>query len=159
MTQSELKELLHYDQETGIFTWLKSINAKYKVGEIAGHYANGYIVITINKNNYKAHRLAWLYVYGYMPTKQIDHINRVRDNNKISNLRLVTNQENQFNSSLRKDNTSGVKGVSWHEKSKKWLASIRVDKKKTYIGIYETLELAKNAIDLARKKYHKEFSN
>ena len=152
MTQQELKELLNYDQNTGIFTWLKN-------NKIAGGInSKGYVAIKIKNKLYKAHRLAWLYVYGEWPNI-VDHINRIRNDNKLSNLRLATPSQNQFNSNLRKDNTSGIKGVTWAKQSKKWLVQIRIDKKKTHIGIYKNFEMAKIAIDLARKKYHKEFAN
>lgn len=159
MTQSELKSLLHYDQETGIFCWLKS-NGNRKANKIAGTLTSyGYIAIKINKKVYKAHQLAWLYMYGEFPTEMIDHINRIRNDNRIVNLRLATNQQNQFNSNIRKDNTSGIKGVSWNKKANKWMASIRIDKKKTYIGTYDNLEIAKMCLDIARQKYHKDFSD
>jgi hypothetical protein len=152
MTQQELKELLHYNQDTGIFTWI----AKNKIA--GGINSQGYVAIKIKNKIYKAHRLAWLYVHGVWPSI-VDHINRIKNDNKLSNLRLATQSENQFNSNLRKDNTSGIKGITWHKPAKKWLVQIRINKKKTYIGIYEDFEMARIAIDLARKKYHKEFAN
>jgi hypothetical protein len=97
ITQIELKELLSYDPETGIFKWLprpRSSRIKYE----AGHkMTNGYITIRIKNKQYLAHRLAFLYMTGKFPDKCVDHIDRVRDNNRWDNLREVTPQENSFN--------------------------------------------------------------
>jgi hypothetical protein len=154
MTQNELKELINYDQDTGIFTWIKSrpgVHAGNQAGTINNY---GYAVITVNKKLYRAHRLAWLYVYGINPKDQIDHINGNRSDNKITNLREVNNNQNQFNSKIRKDNTSGVKGVVWRPANKKWQARIRVNNISKSLGYFEDLELARLAISEARIKYH-----
>ena len=118
ITQKELKDLLHYDPETGVFTWLKSGKGRKANGETRG-LTNGYFTIRINWRQYKAHRLAWLYVYGVWPKGQIDHINHNTTDNRIANLREVTNQENHRNMSLSKNNTSGVTGVYWGKQLEK----------------------------------------
>ena len=113
ITQDELKDLLHYNKETGDFTWIKP-DTEAKIG-VAGCYCNGYVVISIDGEAYYAHRLAWFYVYGVWPQIQIDHVNHIKDDNRLINLREATILDNQRNASKRKDNLSGVTGVSWRK--------------------------------------------
>ena len=82
LTQERLKELLHYDPETGYFTWKISPNNAVKVGSVAGTSMNNYIRIIIDHKAYLAHRLAFLYMEGYFPEHEVDHINRIRDDNR-----------------------------------------------------------------------------
>lgn len=103
----------------------------------------------IDGKNYLAHRLAWFYVYGEWPKNQIDHINRIKTDNRIFNLRDVDNSTNQHNNALRKHNTSGTTGVMNCKSRNCWGAQIYVNNKRIYLGIYKTKE---DAI-LARKKY------
>lgn len=146
LTQERLKEILHYEPTTGCFKWLR---AKRKYCGSKEH--NGYITIQINRKKYKAHRLAWLYTHGYMPNGFIDHINGVRNDNRLCNLREATNQENQRNSLIRKDNTSGFKGVSFHKSTGKWAANIRLNNKLKHLGLFESPELAFIKYDEAAK--------
>jgi len=152
LTQAELKELLHYNPDTGALTWLKSGKGRKANGETKG-LNNGYFTIRIKGRQYKSHRLAWLYVYGVWPKDQVDHINHITTDNRIANLREVTNQENHRNASLSKNNTSGVTGVYWHKQIKKWLASIHVDYKKTHLGCFDKFEDAIAARKKAENKY------
>ena len=136
LTQEELKEQLHYNPETGIFTWCKS----WKVaGSINGH---GYLQIKIGKNNYQLHRLAWIFMTGINSPMQIDHINNNRSDNRWCNLREATHNQNCQNSSLRYDNTSGYKGVGWHKGCKKWQARCFINGKRKHLGLFESAELA-----------------
>lgn len=135
LTQERLKELLKYDSNTGIFTWIKASQG-IKASSQAGCKANGYILIGIDYQLYQAHRLAWLYIYGSLPKKQIDHINHNRADNRIINLREVTHQENTKNAPKRKTNTSGVTGVSWDKDTNKWRSQITINGKATYLGIF-----------------------
>ena len=140
MTQLELKQLLHYDKKTGLFTWLKSGSGrKNSVGSID---KGGYLRVQLNGKGYKMHRLAWLYVYGKFPPEQIDHKNRKRTDNWIDNLRAVTPRENSLNQSKFKTNTSGKTGVTWHKLNNKWCAFIYVDKKRKHLGYFNDLEQA-----------------
>jgi hypothetical protein len=126
LTVERLKELLHYDPETGVFT-RKLLRGAKRAGAIAGS-ANwkGYICIHINGRNYRAHRLAWLYVTGNWPYAQIDHVDRDKANNKFANLREATNKQNHENlDRRRKDNTSGHRGVYWYKPYRRWMAIIR----------------------------------
>lgn len=135
ITQKELKESLCYEKETGLFFWIISkANNRIKPGDIAGTYVNGYIKIIINKKAYFAHRLAWLYVCGEWPKHQIDHINQIKDDNRFSNLRDAMDVENKRNRTKQKNNTSGVNGVSWYKRDKKWFAYIKVNGKQLDLG-------------------------
>lgn len=154
---SELKELICYDYETGIFTYKKS-RGKLKVGSVAGSLRkDGYLQIKFNKKSYLSHRLAWFYVYGYFPKNEIDHINGNKEDNRILNLRECTRQENEYNKTLRKDNKTGYKGVSYRQDVKKYVASIRVNKIKKYLGFFDNEKEAYVAYINAARKYHGEF--
>lgn len=135
-TQEELKSLLNYDDKTGVFTWRKS-NGPVKSGSTAG-YVNekGYILIGIKGKSYRAHRLAWLYFYGEMPSDDIDHINHDKLDNKISNLRVVSNQENHRNVKMSVANKSGYNGVSFCNNRNKWIARISDGTKYLNLGYF-----------------------
>lgn len=160
ITQQELKELLNYDSNTGIFTWKKLYKySNRKINDIAGSIDGGYIRVGINKKKYCAHQLAWLYVYGEIGGFNIDHANGIKTDNRIKNLRKATVSENAYNTKLNVRNTSGVKGVTWHKKSKKWQVVITVNKQHKYLGQFEDLEFAELVITEARVLFHKNFAN
>jgi len=160
ITQQELKEFLHYDQDTGIFTWIKRAARCIKIGDVAGtKHPDGYVCITLSGKRYLAHRLCWLYVYGEVPENQIDHINCIRNDNRICNLRKATKAENSYNQKLRKNNTSGVKGATWSKKDKKWHAQFNFNNKIIFVGQFKNLQDAKHSIEQARLKYHGEYAN
>ena len=147
LTQQILKQLFQYNPDTGIFIRLVSRgNAKAgaEAGSKGGH---GYLQIRIDRKRYLAHRLAWLYMTGEFPKDQIDHINHVRVDNRLVNLRGATRQENGRNRSMQSNNTSGITGMSWDKHAGKWLAQIRVEGKQIYLGLYEDI----NAAILARQ--------
>jgi len=138
LTQEQLKSALHYNPETGGFTRLISTSSRANVGDIAGTVMSiGYIEIMVKNKKYYAHRLAVLYMTGKWPSNQVDHINRTRDDNRWCNIRESNQSENCGNSSLRKDNTSGFKGVSWYNRDKKWEAGIMFKYKHIYLGRYK----------------------
>lgn len=158
ITQELLKTLLEYDPSNGLFTWIVD-KGTIKSGNIAGcKRPNGYITIKINQRCYLAHRLIWLYVYGYFPKSQIDHINCMRSDNRLSNLREATNTENNINQYKKKSNTSGYKGVCWVKDENNWLAQIRVNGKKMRLGQFKNVEDAANAYREAALKYHGDFA-
>ena len=136
LTQKRLKEVLCYDKITGIFIW--KVNSAYKSnsGDVAGRLHDGYVIISIDGNGYRAHRLAWLYTYGYLPESDIDHRNRVRHNNWIDNLREISQQCNARNAGKHKDNSSGVKGVSWNKHHDRWHAKIGINNKSIHLGAF-----------------------
>jgi hypothetical protein len=150
ITQQELKTRLHYDPLTGIFTWL--VVKKHKLlGKQAGNITtNGYREVYIASRKYYSHRLAWLYMYGTFPDK-IDHEDGVRDNNKIDNLRDVSQQQNMQNITLRSDNTSGQMGVNKFRK--RWRARINVSGKEIALGFYDSFEEAVKVRKEAEVKY------
>jgi len=154
ITLDILKKNLSYDKSTGLFTWLISSNGRIKVGDIAGTLTKkGYIHIGLSGKIHKAHRLAWLYVYGEIPTNTIDHIDGNQLNNKIKNLRNVTHSQNLKNTKMYKHNTSGFCGVYWKEQNKKWLASINSEGSFKYLGLFDNLSDAVKARIEAEKIY------
>jgi hypothetical protein len=155
LTQERLKELLSYNPETGVFVW-RTRRSGIKVGVLVGSpNADGYLRIMVDKKRYLSHRLAWFYMYGYWPDKQIDHINRVRTDNRIENLREATPLQNTWNLSIRSYNTSGLTGASVHKKSGKWIAQISIAGRKKHLGLHATAEEAHIAYLEAKEQHHK----
>jgi hypothetical protein len=156
LTQSRLKELLDYNPDTGVFVWRESRRGTVLKGSVAGHrHSNGYTEIKVDGVIYMAHRLVWLFVHGYIPPREVDHINRVRDDNKISNLRLAHSFENSQNRNRQKNSTSKVAGVCWCKDNKMWRARISVNNKRVHLGRFPSLEEAKAARAAAKKELHK----
>ncbi len=156
ITQEQLKNLLNYCPETGQFTWIKPTSSKVKVGSIAGSpQSGGYIQIRINNKRYMAHRLAYLYIYSVWPKEFIDHINGIKTDNRICNLRDATNQQNQRNRGAQSNNTSGYKGVV--AQGDKWRAQIIIDGKYKSLGLYYSKSEASYIYILASIKYFGEF--
>lgn len=137
ITQKRLKELLSYDPDTGLFTNRNTRGPKAMAGCIAGSVdSHGYWQIHTYGKVYRAHRLAWLYVYGEFPAHEIDHINGARLDNRLNNLRSVTRAENSRNQGIRSANTSGVCGVSWYKDAKKWRADIGHKGNQIHLGSF-----------------------
>ena len=154
ITAEYLRSILHYDQETGIFTWKVGSANQVKVGDVAGSQdGHGYLQIRVCSRKYKAHRLAWLYMYSNWPKDQIDHINRNKTDNRITNLRDVSHKQNQQNTGKRSDNTSGHTGVSWYKPYSKWLAHIKHNQKQINLGYFTTIEEAVAARKAGELKY------
>ena len=143
LTCERLLEVLFYNKLTGIFRWRISPSNNVTAGDIAG-YKNkkGYIIIKIDNKNYQAHRLAWLYEKGYFPEYGLDHKDRIPWHNWILNLREVSQSCNMRNTGNRKDNISGVKGVSWNKQKNKWWARIRVGGIDKFLGSYNSFDNA-----------------
>ena len=162
ITQKELKELLHYDLDTGIFTWrvTRSPNGKANAGSVAGNLNHdGRIRIKIFKKLYLAHRLAFLYVNGEFPEDEVDHRNRKPSDNRWVNLRKCSRIENTYNCGTKNTSKSGIKGVHWHKASNKWQAEINANGKQYYLGVFEDIELAEFVVSEARDILHGEFAN
>jgi hypothetical protein len=159
LTQSQLKAVIKYNPDSGEFIWTKRISIRISVGDIAGIiHLHGYRYITVFGERYKAARLAWLYMTGEWPKLQIDHINRIRSDDRFCNLRQVTNAENQQNRSLNKDGTiSNIQGV-YLTKNSTYMARLKHQGKYVFRKNFKTLEEAKNAIIEARQKYHINFN-
>ena len=150
-----LREILHYDISTGVFTW-KVRRGFAQVGMLAGTPdKNGYIAIRINRHSFQSHRLAWFYVRGIWPVGQIDHIDGCKTNNSLDNLRDVTGTENSENlRSATARNLSGVLGVSRNPRGKPWRAQIKVNRKSIFLGMFNTKEEAHEAYLAAKRKLH-----
>lgn len=158
LTQARLKELLHYSPETGVFTRRVATCSRVKVGDTAGSTdTHGYRQIGVLGEHHLAHRLVWLYVHGTWPRGDLDHRDRVRSNNKLGNLREASRVENNSNVSLRKDNLTGFKGVSWSKLNNRWIAQCQVTKRKYHLGLFDTPEEASVAYQAFAKEYHGEF--
>ena len=154
LTQEKLKEVLHYDPTTGIFTWIKSPRSSW-VGKQAGyiHTTLGYVYINVFGKMYRAHRLAWLYMIGCFPIDDIDHKNGKRSDNKFENLRDVTRSINMQNQrKTRSKNGSGYLGV--HKNRKSFHAKIKIDGKQIHLGTYKTPKLAYSAYLKAKREFH-----
>jgi len=135
LTQESLKKILDYDQESGVFTWLKG---KMK-GCTAGSFSkDGYLETKISGKNYRIHRPAFLWMDGYTPELQVDHINGDRADNRWENLRHVSKFCNMQNITIGKRNTSGFPGVCFDKKANKWSAEIHITRKKFYLGLCPT---------------------
>jgi hypothetical protein len=138
LTQSELKRQLHYDPDTGIFTW-KVKKQRVNIGDVAGNLnkLSGYINIKLNGIQYKAHRLAWLYMEGYFPEHHIDHKFGIKDDNRWNKIKHVTRSCNMQNQKINSRNTSGFPGVSWHKRDQIWLSYIGLNDKLISLGAYD----------------------
>lgn len=148
-----LKEVLEYDPGTGLFKWIVSLSSRGLVGEKAGTLRpDGYRKINIDGVPYMAHRLAWIFVYGDHPVCEIDHINRIRDDNRIANLRLASSKQNKENSPVKSNNTTGYKGVHWDKSREKWMAFVTHNRKFHNLGRFDDLEHAARVADDARRK-------
>jgi hypothetical protein len=147
---------LSYDPESGVLLWK---NSKYHTingsvaGTIPGNRKKKYIFIRLGYKNYSAHRLAWLISTGEFPNGQIDHIDGNGLNNAISNLRVVTNQENQKNRRLSDKNKSGMFGVRYISSLRKWKSEIWIDGRNKYLGLFADFNSAASARKSAENKY------
>ena len=157
LTSDRLRELLDYDQATGVFTWKASPSWRVHVGKIAGClHSRGYIKIRIDRKQHNAHRLAWLYVHGKWPDGAIDHKNGMRSDNRIENIRQATNGENQQNlRRCRTNNRSGFLGAMIDAKSgKKWRSQIKIEGVRHYLGYHDSAEKAHAAYLAAKAILH-----
>lgn len=142
LTQARLKELIHYCPDSGVFTRLISSGSS-KSGNPTGYIdSEGYVRVSVDRNKCGGHRLAWLYVNGIMPKDQIDHINGVRSDNRILNLREADQSVNSKNLKTPDNNKSGVIGVHWHKASEKWQAQISANGIKIHLGVFDDFEAA-----------------
>lgn len=137
----ELRALLKYDPQSGVFTWIKPPTFRRRSGNGAGSInQKGYRRIGIRRRYYAAHRLAWLYMTGEWPSLQVDHINNDRADNRWANLRLATNSQNKANSPKRANTSSPLKGA--FPRGGRWEAAITFNNKRRYLGLYATPEEA-----------------
>lgn len=157
----ELRENFRYNPETGeLWRLWKSRRRKGDLeARICGSLnAKGYRITMFKGNRIKVHRLVWALVHGEWPPDCLDHINGNRADNRIENLRVVTNYQNSLNAKTRVG-VSGVKGVTWDKRKRKWDAVIRANGKKNRVGRFKSLEDAVIAMRLARERLHGEYAN
>ena len=161
LTAERVRELLSYDPETGIFTRRVRTAQRHQVGDradflVTGGSTPGYHRVSIDSERYQAHRVAWLYVHGEWPGKFIDHINGVRSDNRMANLREATAQLNQENlrAPRRKNSASGLLGAQWDEQSGKFRAAIVSSRKRIYLGGFDAPEDAHAAYVTAKRSLH-----
>jgi hypothetical protein len=159
ITAERLRDLLHYNPDTGLFTWRRS-RARKGAGEVAGHVIplgrTRYVYIGIDYRQYRAHRLVWLYERGTWPTAFLDHINGDGADNRLCNLREATCSQNGQapNRRLMTNNKSGYTGVSFHAERKRWMAMIAVNGKRKWLGGYSSPEEAHAAYQKAKRDVH-----
>jgi len=152
ITSEHLKSRMTYDQKLGTFTWL---NGKCS-GKIAGRIETyGYVVIYLKGRLYRAHRLAFLYMTGNWPDYEVDHIDGNRSNNSWSNLRQATRSKNNMN---KKWNGKNLKGAHWDYRTKKWCATLKINKKSIWLGRHDTEKEAHNAYIKAAYEHFGEFA-
>lgn len=164
-----VRSILDYDPQTGIFHWRERPVSHFKntrasiawngkwAGKAAGGMSQGYLLISINKIRFKAHRVAWLLTYGEPVPPVLDHIDGAPSNNRIANLRAASQSENLANARMRTDNHSGVKGV-FKKTNGRYLTNIRHDGKTRNIGTFDTLEEAAKAYQEAAIRLYGEFA-
>lgn len=156
ITQDEIKFLFKYDENTGELIRRFAQSNNTKAGEIVGNKSiNGQLDVRINYKLYKVHRIIWLYVYGVIPDVDIDHINGIKTDNRICNLRLATRSENLQNQRKAKSNNkSGFLGVSYVARTGMYVAQIQVNKKHKYIGSFCNAQDAHDAYLKEKRKLH-----
>lgn len=167
----DVKTRLTYNPETGVLAWLPkpvrggafqrhdlAWNTNYAGKPTGSLNVHGYLVVNIDWRPHAAHRLAWAIVHGEWPREFLDHINGVKTDNRLCNLRQATAQQNCMNQDIRKDNRSGAKGVTWHPQTQKWRASIKIGGKRISLGLHWTVEDASDAYIEAAKEYFGEFA-
>lgn len=158
LTQQRLKELLHYDAQTGIFTRRISLSNRTPVGSIAGsvNKSDGYIYITVDAKREAAHRLAWFYVYGVWPKGLLDHKDTIKTHNWIDNLREADKSTNGANRGLNKNNTTGFMGVTKFRSG--YRAAIKVNHKSHFLGVFPDVLEAAKVYDKAALEHFGEFA-
>lgn len=162
LTCERLKSLLHYDPETGIFTWIGSKSRRVKNGMRADRLnAQGYRVLKIGQRIYLCHRLVWLYMSGAWPTDRVDHINLEKGDCRWSNLRAATFADNLRNQGVRKTTQSGIKGAYFKKgafRRKPWCAAITFGGRTRHLGLFATPEEANAAYFDAAAEYFGQFA-
>ena len=154
-SQKKLQEL--FDYKDGELYWKEKTHSSIDLSKPAGHIGkDGYRRIQIERKLYKSHRLVWKYHCGKDPKEFIDHIDGNKSNNNIKNLREATRQQNSFNKITQKNNKLGIKGV--RKDGNKYIATIFINGKVKYLGVFNTIEEARLVREEAEIKLFKEFS-
>jgi len=155
LSQAYLREIFDYNPMTGLLIRRVSLGSRAQAGDVVGTPAgSGYLNVCINYKKYLVHRLIWMYVHGVWPSIEVDHWNRRKADNWLSNLRLATHSENQHNIGIRRNNSSGFTGVKQSSSAGKWCARITLDGREISLGTYDTPELASDAYQAAKLIHH-----
>lgn len=158
ITQRRVRELFGYCESTGNLIWKITKSAKAVAGSIAGsENQRGHVNIQVDRRIYAAHQLVYLYHHGHIPT-EIDHVNQIKTDNRISNLRECTSTQNKGNIGLLSSNTSGYRGVSLNSRSRKWHAQIKIKGMQTYLGRCDSAEDAARLYNVAALNHFGEFA-
>lgn len=158
ITQEFLRKRFDYNPITGEIIYRYRTGPLAKEGQVAGTVTkNGYLSIQVLKKRIYVHRLIWIYMTGDIPNEDVDHIDGVRTNNQWSNLRLASRQQNMFNKPGK--SSSGIKGVYFVPKTSRWVAELRIDRKRVYQEYFATLDAAAQGIRINRIRLHGEFAN
>ena len=161
LSAARLREILHYDPDTGVFTWKVTLSRRNKAGNQAGFTnsarSQDRIKIGIAGTEYMAHRLAWLYMTGKWPPFEIDHVNKNGRDNRWVNLRLATSSQNQRNRGLQSNNTTGLKGTCFDKRRGCFVAGIKVNGRRINLGSFDTVEEAHAAYCAGGRKHYGEF--
>ncbi|MCK4830081.1 HNH endonuclease [bacterium] len=134
LSQRILHALFTYDPKTGYLYWIKDLGRSKKYKGRLDYKAKGYLRACIFGETYQIEKLVWQYHNGYYPEKILDHLNGIPDDNRIENLREASVGENARNSSLAKNNSSGIRGIYFNKKDNAWFVTIRCNKKSYYLG-------------------------
>lgn len=152
-----LKSVLEYREDVGELFWKVTRSQNARKGSAAGtDHNSGYRAVHLCGKIYLSHRLIWAIMYGNWPINYIDHIDGNKKNNKLENLREASKSQNCQNSRVRKDSTSGSKGVNWHTRKKKWTVRVQANKARKFIGYFDTFEEATIAAKMAQEELHQD---
>lgn len=157
LTHKRLKELVDYDPESGYFSW-KFGRPGASMGVRCGTVKKaGYTILTLDRTLFRAHRVAWFFVHGEWPKDEIDHINRMRSDNRLANLRIADRSKNGFNKPVRSDSKIGVKNVSYDQETGVYYVRLVIDKKPFNFGGFATIGEAAACAATERLKHHQLF--
>ncbi|EEO0547732.1 endonuclease [Salmonella enterica] len=159
MSVGDIRDLIDYNPENGVLTAKVNFSGSQAGSVIGSQTWQGYYAFSLFGKKCFAHRLAWLLHYGEWPSQPIDHINGIKTDNSIRNLRLCSLSQNQFNKPTQKNNTTGVKGVYWNKRDKRYVASVQFNGKKYSAGHHKDIDSAKEAVMKLREKLAGEFTN
>lgn len=158
--KSLILDALSYNRITGEFKWKTTRKNGIKSGSLAGClHRTGYLLVSVGRVKFPCQRIAWLFHTGNWPSGHIDHINMVKTDNRICNLREASHSQNAFNTPTPPSNTSGFKGVSWYSRAQKYRAQITAYGERYYLGLFDDPCLAHEAYKAASIKLHGEFSS
>lgn len=159
LTAEKVRALFTYVPETGALIRNHYAWGGHPAGvTIGAPSTKGYLRAKVEGRSYFCHRLVWLHVYGEWPDREIDHKNRDKTDNRIENLRLATRSQNQSNLGLTKQNTTGVKGVTWNKAAGKYQSAIKANGRNYYLGLFDELSYAAEAYTLAALQHQGEFA-